>query len=426
MPRLWANINHDLACLAADKALREKWRRNDVRTFLEEWTGYSRYELLRDELQNSGISHRLKWEITEEVALVVEDMVADICRGNDPEFDPVAVSSRRDGNTGKVRDIATLCFRHQLLDHTVRMGIEKLLAARILPTQHASIPAHGQTRLTRQVQRFLNRKKLSIKVYQKLDGVHAYASIQYSGVIKLLQQEIPRAKWILKCMEYLGSIAPGGHLIIGGYLDAWLFNYVMSYALRYVLSLQKSRRGNRYPLVVRAVTFMDDVLLLAANRTAIKQAASLLQRWLAENYGMKSRTTTGIVRLESVEAEKRRKKEKGARRGLVAIDMGGYRIARSCITLRKRNAPRIMKLFARAWAEYRETGTVRRQRACQLISRNGMLRNSDSRHLEAKYHVVELMRVARKVQGYWSREAARKRKEKVAYVVYRHNEQCTA
>ena len=248
MPRLWREFDHDVAYLAAEKCLQDKWRRGDVRTFIEEWTGHSRYELLKNEVENNGLRFGVKYEILEEVALVVEDMVDGIRQGEDPELDPVTVKPRKDGGTGKIRDIATLCYRHQLLGHAVKIGIEKLLQARILPTQHASIPKRGQTGLARQIKRMLNRK-IGIRYFQKLDGTHAYASIQYSTVIRLMAEEIPRAGWILSVMRVLAAAAPGGHLIIGGYLDAWLFNYVMSYALRYVLSLSKSRRGNKYPLV---------------------------------------------------------------------------------------------------------------------------------------------------------------------------------
>ena len=245
-------------------------------------------------------------------------------------------------------------------------------------------------------------------------------------VARLIRSEIPRARWIHASMKTLGKAAPGGYLIIGGYLDAWLFNYVMSYGLRYVLSLKKSRRGNDYPLVVRADTFMDDVVLMARSESGLKQAVRKLSEWLADQYGMNSRTTTSVLRIGTVKEEKERKGQKGARRGVVAIDAGGFRISRTHTTIRKRNVPRIVRNFRRAWQEYQETGTIKRQRACQIISRNGMIRNTNSRNFADKYHVVELMRVARRVQGYWSREAARRRKERIYNAYQRHEEQRAA
>ena len=425
MPRLWREFDHDLAYVAAEKCFRDKWRRGDVRTFIEEWTGHSRKELTANEYINGKLQFGLKYEILQEVALVIEDMVAGIQEGRDPELDAVSVRPRRDGGTGKIRNIATLCYRHELLGHAVKVGIEKLLSARILPTQHASLPGRGQTGLARQVKRLLNRK-LGIRYFQKMDGVHAYASIQYSKVGELIRSEIPRARWIHACMAALGAAAPGGYLIIGGYIDAWLFNYVMSYGLRYVLGLKKSRRGNEYPLVMRAVTFMDDVILMARSESGLKQAVRKLSEWLADQYGMDSRTTTSIMRLWTVTEERTRKDLSGARRGVVAIDAGGYRISRTHVTMRKRNAPRVMRSFSRAWDELQRTGTIKRQRACQVISRNGMVQNTNSRKFIEKYHVTEVMRVARRVQAYWGRVETRKRKERIRNAYQRHEKQRAA
>ena len=425
MPRLWREFSMDVCWLAAEKCFREKWRRGDLRTFIEEWTGYSRGELLEDEAAHGRLSGEIKWNVLHEVACVVYDMVDGILHGKDPELDAVTVRPRRDGGTGKVRDIAMLCYRHQLLGHTVKIGMEKLLDARIEPTQHASMPERGQSGLARQVRRML-RRKLGIKYFQKMDGIHAYASVQYAKVAEIIRKEIPRGGWIHACMRALGAAAPGGHLIIGGYLDAWLFNFAMSYGVRYVLGLKKSRRGNESPLVIRVVTFMDDVVLMARSESGLKQAVRKLGEWLADMYCMGTRTTSGIVKLLSVAEERERKRRHGAGRGVAAIDAGGYRISRTHTTIRKRNMPRIARCFTRAWREYQETGTMKRQRCGQVLSRNGMIRNADCRMMTGKYHVTEMVRLARRIMGYWSRVAERRRKERIWDAVERYHRECAA
>ncbi|MBQ9291470.1 MAG: hypothetical protein IJ210_15285 [Clostridia bacterium] len=423
MPRLFKEFNHAVALQAVTKCLEDKWRRNDVRTYIEEWAGYSRYELLENELENGYLSRDFKQVILESLACSTEDMVIGIQHGIDPDFDPVSTHKRVDGVNGKVRDIAYLCIRHQVLGHAVKIGLEPLLKARLLPSQHASIPKHGQTALARQIRRMLNRK-LGIKMFVKTDCTSAYESTAYDACIRLIQKEIPRAKLLIACLRVLEKYAPGGHLIIGGYLDAWLFNFAMSYGLRYILSLRKSRRGNKYPLVIRAVSYMDDLLLLGSNRTALKQAIEQLKAWLWATYHIKMRTTTDVIRLYSLKEEKEhRHKETPAKRSVPMIDMGGYKIAHGFITIRRKNMKRIIRTFDRAWTEYRETGTVKRQRACQIVSRNGMIANSWSYQFSHAHHVYRLMRIARKVQGYWSREDQRKRKEKIADVVQRHRKQ---
>ena len=425
MKQRYQKISHELAFLAVSKCLEDKWRRNDVLTYIEEWTGHSRYELYADEIKNHNLSFRIKYEIIQELAASAEDMVDGITHGIDPDFDPVLTRLKADGASGKVRKIAYLCVRHQILGHIVHKGLEPLLTARILPTQHASIPERGQTGLARQVKRMLNRK-LGIRYFVKTDCTGAYASVQYSVVMDLLRKEIPRAKWIFACMKVLEKYAPGGHLIIGGYLDAWLFNYVMSYALRHVLSLKKSRRGNEIPLVIRAVTFMDDALLMGSAKASLIRAVKLLTEWLWATFHIRLRTTADVLEVNSIAEEKARKHERASRRTVHMIDMGGYKISRGHITIRRRNLPRIRRCFLRAWREYQETGTLKRQRACQIIARNGMLQCSNSFQFCQKYHVYQLLRVAKAVQAYWARAEARRRKERLSHVLRKHQKQCDA
>lgn len=420
MARLYNHLTSDLAYCAVSKCLEHKWRRNDVQTYIEEWTGYSRKELYADEIAHKGLSVGMKYNIICELACAAEDMVDGIIHGIDPDLDPVSVREKPDGATGKIRRIAYLCMRHQVLGHLVKLGIEPLLNARLLPTQHASIPGKGQTGLARQVKRMLNRK-LGIKMYVKTDCTSAYASVMYSLCIDLIKKEIPRAKWILACLRVLERYAPDGHLIIGGYLDAWLFNFVMSYALRYVLSLSKSRRDNKYPLVIRAGTFMDDMVLMGRSETALRQAVKSLTDWLQRKFHMTMRTTTAIIRLYTVEEEKEHKRRtRPAARGCPSIDMGGFRIHRSHITIRRRNVKRILRCFTRAWTELQATGTIKRQRAMQIISRNGMVSNTDAYRLCHKYHVHEIIKVAKRVQAYWLRVADRNRKERLNNAVDQH------
>ena len=426
MKQRYSACTHDLCWLGTEKLLENKWRRNDVKTFVEEWTGYSRQELFDDEKEHGQISFRLKYEILEELAMSAEDMVGGIEHGIDPEFNPVSIRPRVEPASGKTRPVAYLDMRHQQLGHIVKLGLEKHLNARLLPTQHASIPGHGQTGLTRQIKRMLNRK-LGIKYFVKTDDVEAYASTMYDKIIEVLRKEIPRAKWILKCMEVLARYAPGGHLIIGGYLDAWLFNYMMSYAMRYVLSLRKSRRDNQIPMVIRAVTYMDDMWLGGSAKTALIMAVKLLTEWLWATYHIRMRTTTGVIRLATVKEEKERKKNKSkASRHAAMIDMGGYKISRTHITMRRRNAKKVIRCFKRAQEEYTKTGTIKRQRAGRIIAFNGMVQNSDSYEFCQKYNVYKLLRVAKKVQKHWAKEARKKRKEYVEYVVTKYRERTEA
>lgn len=201
----------------------------------------------------------------------------------------------------------------------------------------------------------------------------------------------------------------------------------MSYALRYVLSLRKSRRENQIPMVIRAVTYMDDMWLGGSAKSSLIQAVKQLTEWLWATFHIRLRTTTGVIKLAGIEEEKERKKSPSkAARHAAMIDMGGYRIGRTHITMRKRNAKKVIRCFRRAGKEFEQTGTIKRQRACSLIAFNGMIQNSDSFQLCQKYNVYAIMRVAKRVQKYWAKEARKKRREYVEYVTDKYRKQCEA
>ena len=355
-----------------------------------------------------------------------QDMVDGIVHGVDPEFNPVSLRPRREAASGKVRDVAYLDMRHQQLGHILKIGLEKHFDARIERVQHASIPGRGQTGLTRQVKRFLNRK-LGIRCYQKTDCTAAYASTMYDVVISLIKKELPSARWIICCLKTMKNYAPDGHLIIGGYLDAWLFNYVMSYAIRYVKGLSKSRRGNKIPMIIRVATYMDDVSLFGRAKTAMMRAVESLISWLWATFHITMRTTTGIIEFESVTEEKRRKASVSkASRQCPMLDMGGYKISRTHISIRRRNVKKIARCFDRAWVELKNTGTLKRQRACAAISRYGMLASSNSYSFCHKHHVFEILRIAKKVQKYWNRKQKSQRMERIKNVVKKHRKHYAA
>lgn len=427
MKQRYRKLSQDLCFEAIDSFLKNgKFNRNDVLSYIEEWSGYSREEIILDEDENKSRTYRLKYEIMNELSLSLLDMVEDCVNGIDPEFDPVHEMYKPDGGTGKMRMIAYLCVRMQLLGHVIKLGLEPLLNARIMPYQYASLPGKGPCKLVRRLQRMLQRKT-GTRYYCKTDCTSAYKSTMYARILSVLWREIPRGEWVLKCMETMERYAPGGHLIIGGYLDAWLFNFVISYMLRYILDVYKSRRGKSIRVIQALALYMDDGVFCGSSAKDLHEAIRLCCEWLGMRFGIKMRQTTGVIRLLSEEEEvKRRSAKNPASRGIPMIDIAGYRVARSRITLRKRNGRKVIRAMNRGWVEYSSTGTLRRQRAYTIISKNGMVRNSNSIHLIRKYGIDELLGVAKSVQRYWARIRQNKRREKIYYAAEEYRRQLSA
>lgn len=412
---------------AVKECFARKWRRNDVLTFIEKYAGIPRMDIKIDDLSGNW-TH--KTEAVKAIGLALYGIIEDIVNhGIEPEdMEEVTIRQRPDGMTGKIRDIALLCIMHQLMGHAEKLMIEPLINARLYPTQHASIPDRGQTLLKNQVRRYLLKETMGIKYVRKTDVVHAYASTQYSVCVDLVKKEIPNARYAIKLLEYLGSAAPGGHLIIGGYLDAWLFNFVMSYAIRYLYTTGTTRRGKKIPYVIRCDTFMDDFALLSGSVKGEVRAVKALDKWMEKNQGLELKETTGIIKLLSVEEEQRcRIMDTPGRRGVPMLDMAGYRISRTHVTIRRRIFKKARRQFMRGYRELLRDGTLRIERAQKIISYNSYVDQSDSYGLIQKYHIEELMDMAEKVNSFYGWLLNQKRrKELYALLEWRQRQETGA
>lgn len=392
------------------ECLDRKWTRNDVLGYIEKYAGIPRNELLIDMSEGSCV---VKNEAVHSIALHLQEMVEGLLDGEEPEIDPPLIRSRPDGMTGKVRDIALLNIDHQMLGHVAKLMMEPLFSARILPTQHASMPGRGQTMLKDQVHRYLLKEKMGIKYAQKTDIRHAYKSLQYEVCIELVKEELPKADDLVCILAYLGKLAPGGHLIIGGYIDAWLFNYAMSYAIRYLYSLGQVRRGKFTPYIIRVVTYMDDFALFSHSIKGLERATKSLDRWLGEKLRLSLKVTTGIIRFFSVKEEQRRRHLKGAAHGVPVLDMAGFKISRSRVAIRRRAFLRMRRQLLRAYRELKQGKALGIGRAEKIVSYNSYIVQTDSYGLRNKYHVKELFNTSVIVTGNKGRLLTMRRKEKI-------------
>ena len=389
MKQRYNDLSHDLCVRAVLEAFDEKWLRRDVVQLANKYGGVS-YERLK-----SGKEMASMWAImdaAEGIALELEERILELLDGDEDALDlePVTVTVRKDGMTGKERNIADLSPMHQAFGHLVKLGLDPLLNARLEYGQCASVPGRGQTGLKRRVERWLRRKGLGIRCAKKTDVVQAYNRMLYAICICIIKKEIPKARWILAVLGALARNAPGGHLIIGGYLDAWLFNLVMSYAVRYVLSLYKERRGHKVPLVVRVATHMDDFGLLGRRMADVVSATRKLARWMEQELHLTLKPGKE-TRFLSVEEERRKKKAKRpAGRGCPCLDMGGFRVHRTYTTVRKCIYLRARRAYLRVGAEIQSKGWMCIKRAQRIGAYFGYYKNTAARRARERLDVDKL------------------------------------
>lgn len=419
MKQRYSEFNIEVYIKAVEECFDRKWKRHDILEFVEKYGGMTRWEIYNDMYENS---FKARNKACQNCAHYLQGLVNCILRGKTPhDVEPVTVRPRADGMTGKIRDIACLCIQHQLLGHTAKLALDPLLKARILPWQYASIPDRGQTYLKEQAGNFFRSGNLDIHCFQKADIHHAYQSTMYSDIIRILKKEIPSAKHILKLMGYLGSIAPGGHLIIGGYLDAWMFNFVMSYAIRATMEQFTVRRQAVYRNAMRIITYMDDFAILSRTKTGVIKSVRYLKQYLRHEFHMELKLTSKVIVLNGYTEERtRRRQTRPSRRGNPCLDMGGYQIHRTYTTMRPRVHKRTARSFDRAYEELRRTGTIRSVICKTISARYGFIVQTDSNYFRRKHHVDEVMKVVKAVNSYHDRIRDQKKKEWLKDVISRH------
>ena len=121
-----------------------------------------------------------------------------------------------------------------------------LFDAKLLYCQYGSIPGKGQIRGAKKIQRILNKDFRGKRVdCYKCDISKAYPSTKTSLVLDLISKYCHKNKDIIYLTKIVMSNYPNDHLIIGGYFSTWAFNLVMSFVIRDLLSITKTRRGQR-------------------------------------------------------------------------------------------------------------------------------------------------------------------------------------
>lgn len=193
----------------------------------------------------------------------------------------------------------------------------------------------------------------------------------YNEQTRILQKEIPGARWLLAVIKCLLAMAPGEGLLIGGYLEAWLFNLVASYILVKIMGYAKIRRGASVPLVVRCGSYMDDLVLLGRRWADIQSAARKITKWALLELGLTIKPDWVRVDFLSATEEHERRHLTGAAKGCPGLDMGGYIMHRTYTTIRPRIFLRARRQYIRAKEDVDRQGHIPVWRSYKLVSYNG-------------------------------------------------------
>lgn len=372
--------------LAVVECFRNKRSRKDFQRLLCKTGKITKREIVEDQL-NKDFKRTLEAE--SEVAKMLTQRIIN----RDLQLKPIRQFQRIDGLTQKLRDICQESPEQQVFEYIGVYALKPLFRAKILPIQYGSIPNKGGVAGKRKIERLLRKKFHGKVVALKGDVTKAYPSVTVPIVMEMLRRDIGKNKVLLWFLGALMSNYPGNHLCIGGYLPAWLFNYVMSYVLRYIYEQAQIRRGKRNRLVYAIVCYADDFTIYG-DVSKLKKAMKKATIWAHDKFGLNIKDIWQFYQVASFDEERENLEErrKGSKKRTPGVDMMGYVVRRRYTIIRGRVFRRIRRQVLRAWEDFKTKGFVPWWRACRIAAYKGWVKHSNSLKFRKKYCFDELFK----------------------------------
>ena len=369
----------------------EDWKfkrsRKDFQRLLCKTGKITKREIVEDQL-NKDFKRTLEAE--SEVAKMLTQRIIN----RDLQLKPIRQFQRIDGLTQKLRDICQESPEQQVFEYIGVYALKPLFRAKILPIQYGSIPNKGGVAGKRKIERLLRKKFHGKVVALKGDVTKAYPSVTVPIVMEMLRRDIGKNKVLLWFLGALMSNYPGNHLCIGGYLPAWLFNYVMSYVLRYIYEQAQIRRGKRNRLVYAIVCYADDFTIYG-DVSKLKKAMKKATIWAHDKFGLKIKDIWQFYQVASFDEERENLEErrKGSKKRTPGVDMMGYVVRRRYTIIRGRVFRRIRRQVLRAWEDFKAKGFIPWWRACRIAAYKGWIKHSNSLKFRMEYCFDKLFKM---------------------------------
>lgn len=237
------------------------------------------------------------------------------------------------------------------------------------------------------IQRWMRNK--SLKYFAKLDIRKCYPSIPQNQLIEFLERHIKNdmLMWLIK--ELISGFEQG--LSIGSFLSQYLCNLYLSQIYHFIGHLHKVRRHkdgtkSSIRLIYHRLFYMDDILMIGTSAKDMHKAVKEVIKY-CKSLGLKIKESWFVKQMPFAN-----KKCDGA-----FIDMMGFRIYRTHITVRRRVFKRIRRIAMRLWKRIKTHHKIFESHARKIISYWGLLKNSNSTKVIQKYHIKDIMKICKKV-----------------------------
>lgn len=371
--------NRDLISNATYNCLADKYKRNDTIELLSDVSGLRKCQIY-------NIYYRYGRKAIKPFVEILITVVHSELISKSISFPAIWYKDKSDPSSHKVRHIGIQHVKQQIYDYIAIEGLKPLFC-RIGVHQYASIRDRGCLKGSRMIQKWMRNK--SLKYFAKLDIKKCYPSIPQNKLIEFLDKHIKNdmLMWLIK--ELVSSFEQG--LSIGSFLSQYLCNLYLSQIYHFIGHLHKVRKhkdGTRsyIRLVYHRLFYMDDILMIGTSAKDVHKAVKEVIKY-CKTLGLKVKESWFVKQMPFDN-----KKYDGA-----FIDMMGFRIYRTHITIRRRVFKRIRRIAIRLWKRIKTHQKVLESHARKMISYWGLLKNSNSVKVIQKYHVKDIMKICKKV-----------------------------
>ena len=265
---------------------------------------------------------------------------------------PYIIKEIRDNSSGKIRVIHNpRYFPDQVIHWALMLQIQQILMRGMYEYSCGSVPGRGPHYGRKHLRKWLDTDFRNTKYCFKLDIEKFYPSIDNEALKQSFRRSIkdPHALWLI---DTIIDSAQG--LPIGNYTSQWFANF----ALEPLDHMIKERL--RVPYYMR---YVDDLVLLGPNKKKLHRTRFAIEDEL-NKLGLRIKDNWQVFLVNSR-----------------AIDFLGYRFYRNRTTLRRRNALRIKRRFAKIGKK----GYLTLKDASAVVSYWGWMKHSDSYNFYNKH-----------------------------------------
>lgn len=382
MKRYCKNIditNRDLIARATYKCLKGKYKRNDTLELLSDTSGLKKNEI-------NNIYCRYGINGVKPFIEILIDTIRHELINKSISFYPIWYKDKADPSSHKIRHIGIQHVKQQIYDYIAIEGLKPLFSY-IGVHQYASIKERGCIKGIKTIKRWLRNK--SLKYFAKLDIKKCYPSIQHDKLIAFLEKHIKNdmLMWLIRTL--INTFESG--LSIGSYLSQYLCNLYLAQIYHLIGHLHKVRKHkngttDNIRLVYHELFYMDDILIMGVAAKDMHKAVKEIIKY-CKTLGLKIKDSWFVKQMPF--ANKKQDKS--------FIDIMGFRIYRTHITIRKRVFKRIRRISIRLYKKIKTHQKILESHARKIISYWGLLKNSNSQKVIHKYHISDIVKICKKV-----------------------------